>query len=350
MAKLSKPSQTNTTNEEKEMPKTEETSVPTAIEKTVPEAIATTGHSIIDAYAHIPAFVERYGKPLLRIEAENVSSEVVDKTLWSLPEEMQDKLFAIIAKMNPQKKGVVTDSGQTDFLEIRLNQGTGNDQNRPEDSVSGHYYLSSVEKIGKSFLATPLLIWEGRQMWEQRGDDAKGPNTPECTSLDRHMGDHYGACEQCPYLPWRDNKPSRCGNTVTAILLIKDSYEIAMLRFQRTSTPAGTQLVKFAKRGTVPWARWYKFEAEVQTKGNDKRWFIIKAAPTDEVVDKDLQKFCDVMCTVAERDYFYPRVARQYSQKGSNSTPALAATTAPDPNAPTTVTDENMGDFGNMKP
>jgi hypothetical protein len=349
MAKHSKPVQTNTTNEEKDMPKTEETAE-VAIEKAAPAAIESTGHSIIDAYVHIPAFVERYGKSLLRIEAENVVGDVLDKALWALPDEIQDKLFAILAKMNPQKKGVVADSGQADFLEMRLNQGTGNDPNRPEDSPSGHYYLSSVDKVGKSFLATPLLIWEGRQMWEQRGDDAKGPNTPECTSMDRHVGDHYGNCEQCPYLPWRDNKPSRCGNTVNAILLIKDSYEIALLRFQRTSTAAGTQLVKFAKRGSVPWARWYKFEAEAQTKGSDKRWFTIKATPSEEAVDKDLQKFCDVMCTVAERDYFYPRVARQYSQQGGTHTPALSATTTPDPDAPTTVTEENMGDFGNMKP
>jgi len=356
MAKQTKPvPTTSTVSEEKEMsktedkPKTEDSNV--AIEKAAPAAIESTGHTLVDSYMHIPAFVERYGKQLLRIEAEKVSSEVVDQTIWSLPDEIQDKLFAIIAKMNPQKKGVVSDGDQTDFLELRLNQGTGNDPNRPEDSVPGHYYLSSVEKVGKSFLATPLLIWEGRQMWAERSDDAKGPNTPECTSLDRHVGDHYGICEQCPYLPWRDNKPSRCGNTVNAILLIKDSYEIALLRFQRTSTAAGTQLVKFAKRGSVPWARWYKFETEAQTKG-DRRWFVIKANPTDEAVDKNLQKFCDVMCTVAERDYFYPRVARLYSQQGGGTPHAALkdSSTTPDPKGPITITEENMGDFGGMKP
>jgi hypothetical protein len=118
--------------------------------------------------------------------------------------------------------------------------------------------------------------------------------------------------------------------------------EIALLRFQRTSTLAGTQLVKFAKRGAVPWARWYKFETEVQTK-DVKRWFIIKAAPVEEPsIDEHEKKFCDLMCTIAERDYLYPRIARQYAQaSGESATPVLVAE-----NPVTSVTDADAGDFG----
>lgn len=320
------------------MPKEE-----TAIEKAPAEttAIAVSKHPLVDLYTHIPEFVHHYGKQLLRIEQENVTPETMEDLIWSFPEDVQDKLSAVIAKMNPNKKGVVSEGTQADFLEIRVNQGTGNDPNRPEDSVPGHYYLSSVEKVGKSFLAAPVLLWEGRQMWKQRNEGDSSPIAPECTAFDRNVGDKYGHCSECPFLPWKDNKPNRCSNTVSAILLVKETLDLVLLRFQRTSVQAGNQLMKYAKRGTAPWARWYKFETDVQTK-DVKRWFTVKVTPTEDKVDEHLKKFCDVMCTIAERDYLYPKIARPYTlmTEGSGTKPAMleAATTA--------VTEDDAGDFG----
>lgn len=310
----------------------------TAIEK----APAHTAVSLIQSYAHVPEFVERYGKQLMRIEKEGVTADLIDETLWKLPEEIQDKLFALVAKMNPQKKGVVASGAVTEFLEMRVNQGTGNDPNRPEDSIPGHFYLSSSEKMGKEVLATPILLWEGCQKWEKRDVADTKPAIPECTSHDRIVGDKYGHCEKCLYLPWRDNKPNECSNTVSAILLTKDPMNIVLLRFQRTSTPGGTQLVKLARRGSVPWARWYKFTNEKQEKG-DKRWYVITSTPVDEKVDPALQKFCDLMCTVAERDYLYPKLARNYAQE-PEPTPA-SETTGP---ASTEMSDADLGDFAGI--
>lgn len=298
--------------------------------------------SLLQNYAHIPEFVERYGKQLVRIEKENVTAELVDETLWKLPEEIQDKLFALVSKMNPQKKGVVAAGSVTEFLEARVNQGTGNDPNRPEDSIPGHFYLSSSEKMGKEFLATPILLWEGCQKWEKRDANDPKPAIPECTSHDRIVGDKYGHCEKCLYLPWRDNKPNECSNTVSAILLTKDPMNIVMMRFQRTSTPGGTQLVKLARRGSVPWARWYKFATEKQEKV-DKRWYTITATPVDEKVEPNLQKFCDLMCTVAERDYLYPKLARNYAQEPEPALPS--GTTGP---VSTEMSESDLGSFGGV--
>jgi hypothetical protein len=323
--------------EETVMPETKTETV--AIEKA---PAATTAMSLLQSYEHVPEFVERYGKQLIRIEKENVTGELIDDTLWKLPEEIQDKLFALVSKMNPQKKGVVASGAVTEFLEMRVNQGTGNDPNRPEDSIPGHFYISSSEKMGKEFLATPILLWEGCQKWEKRDASDTKPAIPECTSHDRIVGDKYGHCEKCLYLPWRDNKPNECSNTVSAILLTKDPMNIVMMRFQRTSTPGGTQLVKLARRGSVPWARWYKFATEKQEKV-DKRWYVITATPVDEKVDPSLQKFCDLMCTVAERDYLYPKLARNYAQE-PEPTPA-ALTSGP---ASTEMSDADLGDFGGV--
>lgn len=344
MAKQRTVSQNTAQTEEKEMPenKTEvsETDTTTAIEKANPVVAAI---SLLQSYSHVPEFVERYGKQLTRIEKENVTPTVIDETLWKLPEDIQDKLFALVSKMNPQKKGVVAEGAVTEFLEVRVNQGTGNDPNRPEDSIPGHFYLSSSEKMGKDFLATPILLWEGSQKWEKRDTGDTRPSIPECTSHDRIVGDKYGHCQKCLYLPWRDGKVQDCSNMVSGILLTKDPMNLVLVRFQRTSTPGGTQLVKLARRGSVPWARWYKFETEKQEKDATKRWFVIKAIPVEEKVDPSIQKFCDLMCTVAERDYLYPKIARNYAQEPE---PTVAAVVS-GPES-TEMSDEALKDFAGV--
>jgi len=343
VAKQRNVSQDTAQTEEKDMTETKvevsETDTTTAIEKATPVVAAL---SLLQSYSHVPEFVERYGKQLMRIEKEGVTASTIDEALWKFPEEVQDKLFALVAKMNPQKKGVVAEGAVTEFLEVRVNQGTGNDPNRPEDSISGHFYLSSSEKMGKDFLATPILLWEGCQKWEKRDAGDTRPSVPECTSHDRIMGDKYGHCQKCLYLPWRDGKVQDCSNMVSGILLTKDPMNLVLIRFQRTSTPGGTQLVKLARRGSVPWARWYKFETEKQEKDATKRWFTIKAIPVDEKVDAPTQKFCDLMCTVAERDYLYPKIARNYAQE---SEPAVAAAVVANGPESTEMSDEALGSF-----
>lgn len=326
MAKQKIVSQNTAPTEEKEMTenKTEvsETDTTVAIEKANP---APAAMSLLQNYSHVPEFVERYGKQLMRIEKENVTAAMIDETLWTLPEDIQDKLFALVAKMNPQKKGVVAEGASTEFLEVRVNQGTGNDPNRPKDSIPGHFYLSSSEKMGEKFLATPILLWEGCQKWEKRDAGDTRPSLPECTSHDRIVGDKYGHCQKCLYLPWRDGKVQDCSNMVSGIILTKDPMNIALIRFQRTSTPGGTQLVKLARRGSVPWARWYSFENKEVKKDNTKRWFVVSAIPVEEKVDPSIQKFCDIMCTVAERDYLYPKIARNYAQEPDTTVTAVVS-------------------------
>ena len=335
---MAKQKEASTPNSEKQTTEEEKKEMTDPVPETVAiEKAQNTAVTLVESYAHVPEFVERYGKQLVRIEKENVTTALIEDTLWKFPEDIQDKLFALVAKMNPQTKGVVSAKAVTEFLEMRINQGTGNDPNRPEDSIVGHYYLSSSEKIGKEFLATPILLWEGCQKWEEK-EEGKAP-MPECTSYDRVVGDKYGHCEKCLYLPWKDKKANECSNTVGAILLTKDPMNIVLMRFQRTSTPGGTQLVRMARRGSAPWARWYKFETEKQEK-DVKRWYVIKSIPVDERVDPSLQKFCDLMCTVAERDYLYPKIASNYAQE-PETPPAIEAPSVE-------MSDEALGEFGSV--
>jgi len=261
-------------------------------------------------------FVKEHGAQVLRIEKEMPDPDKLDDIIFSLPDEMADPISNIMQRMNPQRKGIVSSSSQPEFTELRLFQGPGADPNRPDNAIPGQFYLSSKENVGPVFEGTVLAIWEGRTMWGDRSDDG-APRMPICTSMDRKRGSHYGNCESCPNRPWKDNKPQKCANDVVAFMLMKDLKDIVLVRFQRTSEPAGRQLMKLVKRGRMPWLRWYSIDTESRTSQNDKsiRWFVMQVKPIEEEkVPKELHPFCDAMCTAAERDYIYSGIARIYKQ------------------------------------
>jgi hypothetical protein len=102
-----------------------------------------------------------------------------------------------------------------------------------------------------------------------------------------------------------------------AFMLMKNLKDIVLVRFQRTSEPAGRQLMKFVRRGRMPWLRWFSITSEQRTSQTDKsrRWFVMQVQPVEgEKVPKELHDFCDAMCVLAERDYIYSGIARIYRQ------------------------------------
>ncbi len=261
-------------------------------------------------------FVKEHGAALLRIEEETPTTDKLDDIMFALPDELADPISNIMQRMNPNRKGIVSSNTQPDYTELRLFQGTGADPNRPDNSIPGQFYLSSKEVVGPEFFGTVLAIWEGRTMWGDRSDDG-APRMPICTSMDRNRGSNFGDCSTCPNRPWRDNQPQKCANDVVAFMLMKDLKDIVLVRFQRTSEPAGRQLMKLVKRGSAPWMRWFKFTTESRTSQNDKsiRWFVMQVQPVEnEKVQKELHPFCDAMCNAAERTFIYPGIAKIYAQ------------------------------------
>jgi hypothetical protein len=289
---------------------TEETSAGTAIETVgTSKLLALLGNGNDE-------FIKEHGAQVLRIEQETIDPDKLDDIIFALPEKMADPISNIMQRMNPNRKGIVSSSKQPEFTELRLFQGPGADPNRPDNAIPGQFYLSSKENVGPEFKGTVLAIWEGRTMWGDRADDG-APRMPTCTSMDRKKGSKYGNCESCPNRPWKDNKPQKCANDVVAFMLMQDLKDIVLVRFQRTSEPAGRQLMKLVKRGRTPWQRWYSITTESRTSQNDKsiRWFVMQVQPIEEVkVPKELHPFCDAMCVSAERTFVYPGISRIYQQ------------------------------------
>jgi len=314
--------------------KTEETKPKeTAIEKPAENAIATLGQGD-------PLYLERYGEAVQRVAVEVPTPVAFQQIIDALPEEYVDNLMGIIQKTMGARKGVYGDSDRPDFPELRVYHGTGNDPNRPEEQIPGQYYLTTKESVGKTFEGTVLALWGGRTMW---GDADAGESTkmPICQSMDRKMGSTCGECDKCPNKPWRDGQQQRCSDDVVAFMLSRDMSEIVLVRFQKTSEPAGKQLKKYTKRSMQLWSKWYRLGLESRTAKNDSsiRWFVMNVEPCtgdDALVPAEIYNFCDAMCVSLEASFILPNMAGIYrsgqaddideeatEEEGGGSTPMM---------------------------
>jgi len=285
--------------------------------ETKTDALATvdTGNALA-RFEGNDLFLHEYGQRLLRVEQDIKTREEIEETIFSFPEEFQENLLKILAQLNPNKRGVLTDSANPVYTELKLYHGVGANPNRPEDMAPGNFFLTSNEFVGKTFEGTPLVVWESRTLTAD--NNSEGGFQVLCRSNDRKYGDAHGKCADCYYRPWRDKSmpvSQSCRDEVNAFMLRRNLQDIVLVRFQKTSNSAGRQLINFAQRTSVPWMRWYKIGTEERKSATDKsmRWFVMTVAPiNEERVPTAIYPFCDAMSAAAERDYVLATTAAVY--------------------------------------
>jgi hypothetical protein len=267
-----------------------------------------------------PFFLVKYKDRIASVTAELPDKMTANRIIDRLPDEYADAVASIIRRSMGKRKGVYADDDRPELPELRIFHGTGNDPNRPENIIPGHYYLTTKETVGKQFIGTVLAVYKGRTMW---GDRDAGENTrmPVCQSMDREVGSSFGRCEVCPNKPWRDGKQQRCSDDVVAYMLTRDLKEIVVVRFAKTSQGAGQQLIKFARRTESNWSKWYSITANATVNQNDKtqRYYVMQASPLegeekDVYVPEALHDFCSMMCTIIEANILLPGMAHTYRQ------------------------------------
>lgn len=261
-----------------------------------------------------PLFQEKYKEDLERVAATIPSPASLQKIIEALPEETRSSVSEIIKKTSGKKRGVYTDDTRPDFPELRLFHGSGNDPNKPENVIPGHFYLNTKENIGAKFVGAVIAIWAGRTMWGDREGGDSG--MPICQSMNRVIGSTYGECKTCPHRPWRDGEKQKCGDDVVAFMLTQDMKELVLVRFNKTSEPAGRRLLRMANRDMELWSKWYDITTEARTSKQDKnwRWFVMQVEPTEDgLVPESVYEFCDAMCTLLEASIILPKLADTYN-------------------------------------
>ncbi len=260
-------------------------------------------------------FLNKYQEDLQRVSTTMPSPAALQKIIEDLPKDLRDSVSEIIKKTSGKKRGVYTDDNRPDFPELRLFHGTGNDPNKPENVIPGHFYLNTKENVGAKFSGAVIAIWAGRTMWGDR--DSGDSGMPICQSMNRVIGSTYGECGTCPHRPWRGGEKQKCGDDVVAFMLTQDMKDLVLIRFNKTSEPAGRRLLRMANRDMELWSKWYEITSESRTSKQDKswRWYVMQVEPQEEdgLVPSSVYDFCDAMCTLLEASIILPKLADTYN-------------------------------------
>jgi hypothetical protein len=269
-------------------------------------------------------FNAEWGAFIIKLQERMPSDAEIETAVDLLPEEQQDAVFGFLNRMSGNKEGLVGDDGGPDITELRLYQGTGNDPLRPAKLPTGEFYLTTGDAIGEAFIATPLLIWKGSTMWPD-ANDGGSRGAPECQTMDRKMGSAFGPCALCPNQPWKNGEPQKCTHDVLALMLKQDLSDIVLVRFSKTSEPAGKQLIKMSKRGLTLWSKWYRITSEEKTSATNKshRWFnyqIAQEPGLEGKTPKEINDFCRMMSIQLQLRFLMPKIAWVYQQAADNKT------------------------------
>lgn len=307
--------------------------------------ITVATQSSLEKYKEYQDFITEHGSRILSVDRDYKSIEQLYELVDAVPDELpqKDNLYDMLNRLNPNKKGVMSERATAFHTSLYLYQGTGNNPNRPEDLIPGEMHYDSGDKVGKEFIGTPLLIWEGRECRRELEDKT---SQLMCYSSDRKVGNFYGKCQMCPYFPFK-NKPEKgepkCTNSVSAFMLSQDAKEIVLVRFKGTSSNTGAQLLKYAARTPQLWSKWYRIGTTSQVSSDKKfRWFTFTVGTItgeEGVVPKDLHPICDAFYCAAARDYVFPNIARCYA--GTTDTDEAATSKGVD--VVTEATDSGFG-------
>jgi hypothetical protein len=280
--------------------------------------LAVTSHALTPLANSAPnLFMECYSEKLEIVGFELPNQREIRKIAAELPAEYKKQIELLLSRtMGDDAGGYGGSSGGANYVELRLFHGTGNDANRPEDTIPGQFYLSSMEGVGKTFEGTPLVWWEGCTMWPSKEDTVR---VPLCHSMDQRVGSSFGMCNQCPNIQWHNNQPGPCGKDVVMFMLSKNLTDIVMVRFAKTSTKAGEKLIAIAKRNPPAYSKWYNVTSKVTVHKTDpnKRWFLFDAVPqTGEqaIVPEALHPLLKALKLSIEAAIILPQMANIYRQ------------------------------------
>ena len=330
---------------------TETVETPETKEAIVPQPAA--GPSML---AHLgegnKPFLDKYSKDIERVDKEIPTPAQLQRLIDSLPEDIADNVSSILKKISGKKAGIYSENNRPDLPEMKLFHGGGNDPNRPDNMIPGHFYLNTRENIGAEFRGAVLAGWQGRTYWADR-DGGDGSGLPICQSMNRVVGSAYGDCANCPHRPWRDGQKQKCSDDVGVYMLTKDLRDVVLVRFTKTSEPAGRRLLRAASRDVSLWSKWYSLTSEAKTSTQDKtwRWFAYKAEAAQEkgqplYTDEALHPFCDAMRILLEASIILPKIEDIYNSAkdilvGAKSAPVSSGAAS----APMAKDD---ADYGNM--
>lgn len=246
------------------------------------------------------SWVESVPKPIRALF--NIMPAVEPDELTAMVEQLPDHLRAnfeaLVEGMNPVREGIVSTNTQFKIPEMRLYHGVGDDPARPPAAPVGSIYTSDGKilaawdkqqakslKIDQVFTGAAVFLQETRAWWKPRDKSYVLPpdvdptsNAPICRSLDRAMGDRYGACPACPHRPYAKGSydPNGCVNDARLYVVLKDFSAIYAMTLKGASLKKG--VLPIQRINGKPWDLWFDFGLS-EERNNQGRWFSLTSTP-----------------------------------------------------------------------
>ena len=250
--------------------------------------------------------------------------------VMKMPAESQAAMMELIKKTRPKKQGAHTSNEGFSPTQLRVNQGTGNDQAKPAKHPPGNFYSTDSRDMNDEIECVVLGFYEGRTMWPPRDSgDSSGSKGPLCYSFDRKMGSKYGECASCPNASKKYTEGG-CTREVTAWVMDRDMTGIYEVKFSKSSIGGGEAMMRVMKTAKFLWERWFIIKNEARTEG-DRRWYVTTAKPFSDpknpnatYTDVTMHPLYEGLSRLMDADVYFPQLADTYD-RSKNSTDAGGA-------------------------
>lgn len=260
-----------------------------------------------------PLFAKTYGGDIVQL-TEYLQNVDLVKLTAALPDAYGVAVKEIFKRLFKKKLGSIGATA-TQMIELRLNHGVGSDPNRPAKMFLGEYYLSDGQIVGPDFTGLVLAVWTGHTMWpsEEESDGKRG--NPLCSSMDRIVGSSFGECATCFHRPWKSKaERSNCAQDVVIVMLRDNLQDIALVRFSKTSTPAGASIYSKVNNDKELWSRWFKLTAAKKDNKIKNTQYHVMISEAVGMVDTALYPAVELLSIFFNSKIVYPGLASIYRQ------------------------------------
>lgn len=264
------------------------------------------------------------------IELDNTVSSAMDELVAlasdpKLPVEYQKIVTELVNQASTEKPGMEEVVIGWKIPLITINQPTTTAAARPDTAKLGDIYTSEGRVLERPF---PFLVFSLFQ--ENVNFPEQNSKVPSCVAPDAQLGNTYGKCAACPYLPFglqsaAEQKITSCQNQITAVVATTDMSKVYMVRFAKTSRKAGSALQSLAGASNRMWDNSFLLSTE---KGSGAQaYFVFKVEPTGKPNNEHVHLIAQTLCNLyrAERDR---ALADHYRAAAAAPAAAAAAETA----------------------
>jgi hypothetical protein len=310
----------------------------------IPEG-QTLAH-LVPTLPHLKRILTRFHMPTM---------DDVEDALEKLTPEKKRAFQDVLERMNPVKPGVhLARNASLMPLDIKVYQGTGNDEMRPPLCPPGGIYTKDSRILAAprefaahtrapvAMVAAVINIYEGQNFWPPReGSDGTVPTgihphddipfnmitgKPYCRSLDRIRGETFGDCASCRFKPFREKGVRECAQDVQLFVVLQGFTGLYRMILTGTSVRnAGQSIVNRIRHWPYPWYRLFEFDTVSKTEGH-LRWFEMQARPAVSpdfpegiVPDAHEQFLYSLLSAYIDGKVYFPQLSYIYKQSNKAS-------------------------------